>query len=331
LLTGHYAHNHRVYDNTLGGTPGGWPSFERHEKRTLAVALNRAGYRTALVGKYPNSYDTRAGKRPGWDTWFAEQGQPRYWASQHQRFLPDARARRGASIARTTSASVPLFLWYADVPPHSDGSKPPAYAPRHRDAFPEVSDARVRDRLRSILAVDDAVAGIAAALGPNRWDRACVAVLSDNGFLLGEHGVEAKAQPYDAAVRVPMLLRCPGIAPGTDNRLVANIDLVPTLARVAGARLSWRSDGRALQDNWSRERILLESWGNKGGAPRFLAVRTIHETYVDFGSGRVLWDRRVDDEATSQLTPDTAEQWAKWLTALRSCVGEECRKADGGG
>ena len=52
LLTGQYAHNHRVLGNF---TPHG--GYARLDKRhTLPVALQDAGYATAHIGKYLNGY-----------------------------------------------------------------------------------------------------------------------------------------------------------------------------------------------------------------------------------------------------------------------------------
>src|SRR3954469_17420016 len=56
ILTGEFPHNTRV----LGNTPpdGGYQAFRRHgaRRRSVAIALQRAGYRTALLGKYLNGY-----------------------------------------------------------------------------------------------------------------------------------------------------------------------------------------------------------------------------------------------------------------------------------
>jgi arylsulfatase A-like enzyme len=337
LLTGRYAHNHGVYDNTAEGPPGGWLAFRPHEDRTLAVALDHAGYHTALVGKYLNGYLRANGTPPGWDTWLADNGQPAYLNLKDPPvYLIDRRAKRAADIAASTRDG-PLFLWYAEAAPHDFEGEPPPVAERHRDAFPEVTDAYERARLQSLLSVDDGVATIAAALGPERWDEACVAVLSDNGFMLGEHGMAGgKGVPYDESVRVPMLLRCPDISPGEDSRLAASIDLAPTLARAGGAELPWSIDGRALQDAWDRKRILIEGsiilvrgWGGRSAAPWWAGVRTIDETYVAYlHETAVLWDRRLDAEETSHLTAASAASWAAQLAALRDCMGAACREAD---
>ena len=60
FLTGQYEHNHRV----LGNLPpdGGFGRFQAlHGDNNLAVWLHRAGYYTAMVGKYLNGYRTTPG------------------------------------------------------------------------------------------------------------------------------------------------------------------------------------------------------------------------------------------------------------------------------
>ena len=76
FLTGEYAHNHHVYSHE---DPFGFASF--HDRRTIATVLQKAGYQTALVGKYLNGYGEqpirRTGKSsllyepPGWTQWLA--------------------------------------------------------------------------------------------------------------------------------------------------------------------------------------------------------------------------------------------------------------------
>lgn len=80
ILTGLYAHNHKVYTNFP--PDGGFERFEAqgHEQKTLATALHDAGYRTALIGKYLNGYPDKADPThvpPGWDEWVSPvQGSP---------------------------------------------------------------------------------------------------------------------------------------------------------------------------------------------------------------------------------------------------------------
>ena len=71
LLTGRYAHNHRVLTNALKG--GGYRAFRSHPafESNLAPWLQRAGYRTVHIGKFLNWYGEGDAREvpPGWDVW----------------------------------------------------------------------------------------------------------------------------------------------------------------------------------------------------------------------------------------------------------------------
>ncbi|MCP4915283.1 MAG: sulfatase-like hydrolase/transferase, partial [Proteobacteria bacterium] len=71
-LTGLYQHNTGVYNNE---PEGAFLAFEGDmEGQTIAVALQEAGYRTGLFGKYLNGYAPRSRRRyvpVGWTTWAA--------------------------------------------------------------------------------------------------------------------------------------------------------------------------------------------------------------------------------------------------------------------
>jgi arylsulfatase A-like enzyme len=69
MLRGQYAHNTNIMENEPG-----FQNFFRNkrEDETLATWLHKAGYNTALAGKYMNTYPVGAGKRyvpPGWTDW----------------------------------------------------------------------------------------------------------------------------------------------------------------------------------------------------------------------------------------------------------------------
>jgi arylsulfatase A-like enzyme len=78
--------------------------------------------------------------------------------------------------------------------------------------------------------------------------------ISDNGYLWGQHWLEGKPYPYTESVKVPMFLRWPASGGETfqnywDGRLVANIDLAPTIlaaAKVTPPTTNPKIDGRNL-------------------------------------------------------------------------------------
>lgn len=124
---------------------------------------------------------------------------------------------------------------------------------------------------------------------------------SDNGFHLGEHGFYDKRDAYETSIRVPLLVRAPGLAPaGASNaRLVQNIDLAPTLLEIAGVRplATTKFDGASFVPllrgespaGW-RDHILYEyhwEW-NFPATPTLFAIRTERFKYI-YHHG--IWDK----------------------------------------
>ena len=72
--------------------------------------------------------------------------------------------------------------------------------------------------------------------------------MSDNGFLLGEHGLIDKSHAYEQSMRIPMLVYAPGYVPAGSvvNQLVRNIDIAPTILELARVRSPEKMDGRSV-------------------------------------------------------------------------------------
>ena len=146
FLTGQYAHNHHVYSHE---DPFGFASFR--DRRTLATVLQKAGYRTGLVGKYLNGYGEQplrpSGRPslnyvpPGWDQWMA--GSDHAWGpgdpfaggtydyfslvqningrivGSPGRYSTDVLAEQARDVIdRFGRTSSPWFVWWTPVAPH---------------------------------------------------------------------------------------------------------------------------------------------------------------------------------------------------------------------
>jgi N-acetylglucosamine-6-sulfatase len=145
ILTGMYPHNTRVFANV--GERGGYGAFVRegNDTKTFAVALQRGGYRTALLGKYLNEYEPgEHGPALGWSEWaVAGKGYESYdydlnesgavvrYGSAPEDYITDVLAGIALfSVAR--EPTVPFLLMFSSFAPHS----PYIPAPRHREVFP---------------------------------------------------------------------------------------------------------------------------------------------------------------------------------------------------
>ncbi len=155
LLTGLYAHNHKVFTNFP--PDGGFERFEAqgHEEKTLATALHDAGYRTALIGKYLNGYprkDDLTHIPPGWDEWVSpvkgsayaayrytvnDSGKLVKHASKAEDYMTDMLSKKATAFVRG-SGSQPFFLYLATYAPH----KPATPAKRHVGLFPGLKAPR---------------------------------------------------------------------------------------------------------------------------------------------------------------------------------------------
>jgi N-acetylglucosamine-6-sulfatase len=146
FLTGRYAHNHHVYSHV---DPFGFRSFR--DRRTLATVLQRAGYRTALVGKYLNGYGEQplrgTGQSslnyvpPGWGQWMA--GSDHAWhrgdpfqggtydyfslvqnvngriVGSPGRYSTDVLGEQARGLVhRFGRRTAPWFIWWNPVAPH---------------------------------------------------------------------------------------------------------------------------------------------------------------------------------------------------------------------
>ena len=128
ILTGQYSHHTGVTDN-FG--PHGYPSFR--DSSDLAVWLHRAGYETALVGKYLNDYSLDGHNRipPGWDDWQSMDSVPLekyydYKVNENGKIVHYGNAPAdysttvltGKALSFLRSARKPFFLYFAPVAPH---------------------------------------------------------------------------------------------------------------------------------------------------------------------------------------------------------------------
>jgi arylsulfatase A-like enzyme len=110
-------------------------------------------------------------------------------------------------------------------------------------------DSLYRRRLRSMLGVEDLLAGIVDALTrTHQLDNTYIVFTSDNGFHLGQHRLPfGKQTPYEEDIHVPLMVRGPGVAKGrTVTGFAREIDLAPTFAAWGHAHLPDFVDGVSL-------------------------------------------------------------------------------------
>ena len=200
---------------------------------------------------------------------------------------------------------------------------------------------RYQLRLESLLAVDEAVGRIVAALKKKgELSRTLIVFTSDNGFLQGEHRIPiGKERPYEPSTRVPLVMRGPGVPAGLRLRQpVANIDLAPTIVAAAHTRAGLRMEGRSLWPLladpgifWGRD-LLQEGPVTEDGETKFTALRTPRWLYVRYlTGGEELYDLLVDPDELTNLRTDPGAAPVRLdlrarLARFESCVGADCRR-----
>ncbi|MBR90597.1 MAG: sulfatase [Verrucomicrobiales bacterium] len=98
--------------------------------------------------------------------------------------------------------------------------------------------------------IDENVGRMVAALEETgQLENTIVIFMSDHGEMLGDHGIYLKGPHfYEEAVRVPLVISCPGRFPGgkRSGGLVELVDIAPTLLGAAGLQIPQSVQGRSL-------------------------------------------------------------------------------------
>jgi N-acetylglucosamine-6-sulfatase len=369
ILTGLYSHDNGVWEN--GGKNGGWLTFRRlgNEQRTVAVALQRHGYRTGLIGKYLNNFGRLAPpdyKPPGWnrfegfrlphksgayyDYHLGQRGGA-YGVGSHD-YSTDVLATRAVNFIWSTPQKRSLFLYFAPFAPHSPyapaprdlGSlkgQLPVYRPASITApldgkpawvrrLPPVTAAKidsVRERQgESLMAVDDAVAAIVAALEHSgRLRDTMIVFMSDNGLQTGEHHILGKSTPYKASTSVPLVIRWDGRVPAgqVDTRIALNVDLAKTITTAAHVPMT--TDGMSILGDRTRAGFVLEAgYNSRYGRPAYCGWRTKDWMFVHYASGEEeMYSYRSDPDELTNLAGNPT--YARQLSAMKANAKRSCR------
>ncbi len=280
--------------------PPGWDNWvtdatDNSTREFYGYRQNVNGEITPRLG-FPY-YDSSGGRDPEGCPWLGV---------QYCHYHSDSMSRQAEEAIRSAGDD-PFYLQVDYHTPHGDSRPPigPEPAPRHYDTalrtpgprpagFNERDisdkpkylqdaangapltgneinqiDTEYRKSVEALRSVDDGVGQIIKALRETgRLANTYVIFTSDNGFFTGQHRISrGKLLPYEPAIRVPFVIRGPGIKPKTRSaEPVANQDLAPTIVKLAGAHAALTIDGRSMKPFWtdprkrSRRPILLSSY-----------------------------------------------------------------------
>lgn len=314
ILTGLYAHNHYVYVNTdklrlptlvedlhnngyytglVGKYLNSWNGEARPEFDYWVSFFG---------GTVPNYYDPELNIN---GTWEKKTGYMTYLFEDYvKEYLEEA-----------TSQRKPFFLLFAPNAPHAPFTplkedkelytdlplhRPPNYNEEDVSDKPssiankqligeggatEIDNTR-RRQILTLVALDRSIGAIMKKLGETgELDNTVVIFLSDNGKHWGEHRMDTKSTAYEEVVKVPFAMRYPALvpAPYMEDRLVANIDITPTIYELSDTRMPEIIDGLSLVNllngtgEW-RSSLLLEAWPDRG---HWTAIHTDQYVYIE--------------------------------------------------
>jgi arylsulfatase A len=270
LLTGCYPP--RIGMGEFPELPGGKPWQTRvlyrnspfglnPNEKTIADVLRSVGYATACIGKWH-----LGDQKPFMPT---SHGFDEYFGLLYTPDMPPLDFVRGDNIVehqidlssvaqRYTTESIrfirehkdkPFFLYLAHTYPHVPLACSPEFRGKstrglYGDAIEEVDDCtgRILDTLKEL----------------NLDDRTLVIFTSDNGpwLIKGESGGSAfplrggKGSSYEGGFRMPCVMRFPGVIPSGQvcHQMATQMDLLPTIAHLAGATLPAPVDGKDIGD-----------------------------------------------------------------------------------
>lgn len=285
ILTGLFAHKHRVVDNNNPVST---------DLVFFSQYLQNAGYQTALIGKWHMGGNFDDPQR-GFNYWVSFKGQGTYLPTKNglnvngkkvpqKGYITDELTDYAIDFLDHRDKNKPFMLYLSHKGVHADflpaerdkgraagktfvpppsmqrGSHQgaPMWVQNQRNSwhgieFPYHSMLDIGEYYKryaeTLYGVDSSVGRVMQYLKDNGLDEnTLVMYMGDNGFVFGEQGLIDKRTAYETSMRVPMLVRSPGqVKPGTVvKQVVANIDVAETLLDAAGLKAPTYMDGASF-------------------------------------------------------------------------------------
>lgn len=205
----------------------------------------------------------------------------------------------------------------------------------------------MRNYLRCVAGVDRNVGRVLDRLEAlNLTKNTIVIYAADQGFYLGEHGWFDKRWAYEESLKMPLIIRWPGIvkAGSRSQAMVQNIDYAPTILDMAGIDLDWQVHGISLWPLLKHGGIAPADWRSTiyyryidggHGMPQHSAIRTADFKLLHFDKPRnaaeeeavwELFDLTNDPQEMTNLS--TQAEFASKLASMKALFWETRRHYD---
>ena len=200
-----------------------------------------------------------------------------------------------------------------------------------RKNFPDSSPAAVKDFENmvhaywgTVLSLDDSVARLVGYLkSSGQFENTIIVFMGDNGLLEGEHGMVDKRTMHEPSIRIPLIVRGPGLPAGrTVEGQVLAMDLAPSLLDLCGAPplagiqgRSWRALANGRDPAWRTAWFYEYNYEKQFPyTPNIRGVRTDEWAYMRYPHGdgspdkhlAELYNVKSDPEERRNLIKDPA-------------------------
>ncbi|WP_414663642.1 sulfatase [Horticoccus sp. 23ND18S-11] len=356
LMTGKYPARTHVTDFIAGGnfpharlTQPDWQKFLPLAEKTIAEELSARGYATAMFGKWhlARGYLPPQSVEEGPD----RQGFAETFITHKPKSSDDPEKDAHGVEAITTRAidfierhrRQPFFLELSHNSIHAPIMAPKALVEKHR-ARPGGDRPENNPIIAAMMEVlDEGIGRVLAKLDAlGLRETTLVIFYSDNGGLLADAAQTpwrgGKAQLYEGGIRVPLVMRWPGvIAPGRTSAVpVTSVDFFPTFLELSGTPAARDAviDGASLVSVirggaepkrdaifWHYPHYHAAGIHGPAGAIRagdWKLIEYYETTLTGQGAATELFDLRNDPAETNNLAAADPKRVARLIEQLRS-------------
>ena len=374
LLTGKYPARLHITDWIPGSMPDNpkllvpdWTKQLPLEETTLAELFKARGYATASIGKWHLGSEPFYPEKQGFDlniagtdkpqplSFFAPWKIPTLTEGKDGDYLTDRMAEEAVKFIENTKDK-PFFLYLPHFAVHTPIQGPPELVEKYREIKRGKLNHKNAIYAAMIEKLDEAVGRVMSKLDELKLSEKTIVIFtSDNGGRITQQTTSnfplkfGKASAYEGGVRVPLIIRWPGmVKPGkSSDQTTITMDLFHTIVEACELKLNAEDatrtglsgrDGKSLipilkqSGEWQRQAIYWHYPHHQhyqlGGTMPYGAIRAGDYKLIEFYNDMhvELYNIREDiseKRDLGKLFPEKAEELKKMLHDWRSEVGAQ--------